>query len=93
MSANENPTRSNDGQYGGKRLAAAGTWSQSVDAPTNALAHINAIVPTTGTAVIIDSVTGNISNLAGASIEKPLLGRFSAITLNASSGECIVYFG
>ena len=91
---NANPTVTNDGQFGGDLLVATESWSQATNAPDDPLQHINAIVPTdSSTPVVLSSVTGNVRDLATKSFSTPLLGRFTAVTLDATSGDCVVYFG
>lgn len=91
MAGEEHGTRSNDGQFGGKLLQATESWTDTVDGVAGQ--HINAIVPTSGTAVILGAVTGNIDSLGSKTIEKPVLGRFTSVALASGSGDAIVYFG
>jgi len=90
----DNPTRSNDGQYGSVILDQGESWSQAADAPNDPLAHINALIPVDSSAgVVLDTATGNCDGLTGVSFTIPILGRWTAIAVNASSGSVQLVFG
>lgn len=91
MAGETHGTRSNDGRFGGKLLQAEESWVATTDGEAGD--HINAIVPTSSTAVILGTLVGNIDSLSSKTIEKPILGRWTTVALAAGSGDAIVYFG
>jgi hypothetical protein len=89
MSEHQQATTQVDGQKGSVILdgttntswtSASGTW-------------VMALIPMSDTAVLLDTATGNATNLASKSFTKPILGRWSAITLNSASGDCQLVYG
>lgn len=83
----EHGTRSNDGQFGSIILDQGESWTAARNQ------HVNALIPVSTTAVVLDTATGNCTGLTGTGFTSPILGRFSAITVNASSGSVQLVFG
>jgi len=80
-------TRSNDGQFGSIILDQGESWTGAGGQ------HVNALIPVSTTAVVLDTATGNCTGLTGVGFTTPILGRFTAITVNSSSGSVQLVFG
>ncbi len=89
MSAHEQASSQLDGQKGSVILD--GTTNTSWTSSNGTWVY--ALIPISDTAGQLDTATGNAENLADTSFTKPILGRWSAITLNSASGPVQCVYG